>query len=242
MERARQFTYTHQHPSSHVTNQGRKEGRHVELRGRHNTPSTRTEGAPAIFANTRTRTWDPALWYHVKLHALANATKSPNWWKGLGNSLIHINRLQNMHFCLSYLGLNIKIDSKEPEKKVAVRRRRRLSAPAGEEDRVPPPGKNLARRHRRRKLPAAAGEESCPKPPELEQLAGRGSWHKGTWHKIIRPTDMYKFGYVFGTRCTMYLVQMIAIHAVGLYRNNTNQNHQLESRARMDSGNRSWLR
>jgi hypothetical protein len=28
---------------------------------------------------------------HVKLHALANATKSPNWWKGLGNSLIHFN-------------------------------------------------------------------------------------------------------------------------------------------------------
>jgi hypothetical protein len=27
----------------------------------------------------------------VKLHALANATKIPNWWKGLGNSLIHIN-------------------------------------------------------------------------------------------------------------------------------------------------------
>jgi hypothetical protein len=31
------------------------------------------------------------LWYHVKLHALANATKSPNWWKRLGNSLIHFN-------------------------------------------------------------------------------------------------------------------------------------------------------
>jgi hypothetical protein len=29
--------------------------------------------------------------YHVKLHALANATKSPNLWKGLGNSLIHFN-------------------------------------------------------------------------------------------------------------------------------------------------------
>jgi hypothetical protein len=91
MERARQFTYTHQHPSSRVTNQGRREGQHVELRGRHNTPCTWTEGAPAIFANTRTQTWDPALWYHVKLHALANATKNPNWWKGQGNSLIHIS-------------------------------------------------------------------------------------------------------------------------------------------------------
>jgi hypothetical protein len=27
----------------------------------------------------------------VKLHALANATNSPNWWKELGNSLIHFN-------------------------------------------------------------------------------------------------------------------------------------------------------
>jgi hypothetical protein len=27
----------------------------------------------------------------VKLYALANATKSPNRWKGLGNSLIHFN-------------------------------------------------------------------------------------------------------------------------------------------------------
>jgi hypothetical protein len=34
-------------------------------------------------AKTRTQTRDPGLWYHVKLHALANATKSPNWWKGL---------------------------------------------------------------------------------------------------------------------------------------------------------------
>jgi hypothetical protein len=28
----------------------------------------------------------------VKLHALANATKSPNWWKVLGNPPIHFNR------------------------------------------------------------------------------------------------------------------------------------------------------
>jgi hypothetical protein len=27
----------------------------------------------------------------IKLHALANATKSPNWWKGLCDSLIHFN-------------------------------------------------------------------------------------------------------------------------------------------------------
>jgi hypothetical protein len=83
MEETRQFTYTHQHPSSHVANQGRREGQHVELTSRHNTPCTWTEGAPAIFANTRTQTWDPRLWYHVELHALANATKSPNWEEGL---------------------------------------------------------------------------------------------------------------------------------------------------------------
>ena len=29
----------------------------------------------------------------VKLHALANATKSPNWWKGLRNPHIHFNTL-----------------------------------------------------------------------------------------------------------------------------------------------------
>jgi hypothetical protein len=34
--------------------------------------------------------------YTVKLYALANATKSPNWWKGLGNSLIHINTPTHM--------------------------------------------------------------------------------------------------------------------------------------------------
>jgi hypothetical protein len=32
----------------------------------------------------------------VKLHTLANATKSPNWWKGLSNSLIHFNTPTHM--------------------------------------------------------------------------------------------------------------------------------------------------
>jgi hypothetical protein len=36
----------------------------------------------------KARIWtrDLGLWYHVKVHALATWTKSPNWWKGLVQS------------------------------------------------------------------------------------------------------------------------------------------------------------
>ena len=37
------------------------------------------------------------LWYHVKLHTLANTTKSPNWWKGIHNPHIHFNS-RHLHY------------------------------------------------------------------------------------------------------------------------------------------------
>jgi hypothetical protein len=40
---------------------------------------------------TVSQLWDGRDLKFVKLHALANATKIPNLWKGLGNSLIHFD-------------------------------------------------------------------------------------------------------------------------------------------------------
>jgi hypothetical protein len=43
------------------------------------------------------------LWYHVELHALANATKRLIWWKRLGNTFI----LQHSSSHVASLGLNM---------------------------------------------------------------------------------------------------------------------------------------
>jgi hypothetical protein len=43
------------------------------------------------------------LWYHVELHALANATKRPIWWKTLGNTFI----LQYSPSRVASSGLNV---------------------------------------------------------------------------------------------------------------------------------------
>jgi hypothetical protein len=45
------------------------------------------------------------LWYHVKLHALANTTKSPNWWKGLVQSTYTLQHHRHHSFTSQRLRL-----------------------------------------------------------------------------------------------------------------------------------------
>jgi hypothetical protein len=78
MERARQFTYTLQHPHSRVTGEEKVNTWTQTGEEKINTWTQTGEEKVNKIAKTMSRTRDPGLWHHVKLHALVNTTKSPN--------------------------------------------------------------------------------------------------------------------------------------------------------------------